>query len=129
MPLVATSRRQDLIYLNVSERSQTFTFNPFADIPAGGEAFAVSGLVEVFKKLWPDDWGPPLKHLLRNVLFALVETPGSGLGLVPGLLSGRDFRRGLVKGIRNEEVHAFWRGGYERSGTPRPPPRRSPHLS
>ena len=34
-----------------------------------------AGMVEVFKKLWPDDWGPRLEHLLRNVVFALLETP------------------------------------------------------
>ena len=112
--LLPASRQSDLVYLNVPDSSQVFHFNPLSEIPRGQEALAVAGLVEVFKKLWPDDWGPRLEHLLRNVLFALVETPEAHLGLIPRLLSDRDWRRAVVKEIRNEEVRSFWQNEYER---------------
>ncbi len=116
--LVPSSRQADLIYLNVPDSSQAFFFNALRDVPAGQEALAVAGLVEVFKKLWPDDWGPRLEHLLRNVLFTLVETPGAHLGLIPRLLSDRDWRRDVVKKIRNEEVRSFWQTEFERYSQP-----------
>ena len=33
-------------------------------------------MIEVFKKIWIDDWGPRLEHVLRNALFTLCEMPG-----------------------------------------------------
>lgn len=112
--LVPAARQQDVLYLNVPDIGCRFSFNPFAGIPAGKRALAAAGMVEVFKKLWPDDWGPRLEHLLRNVVFTLLETPGASLADIPRLLADREYRRRVVAGVTNEEVRAFWRDEYER---------------
>ena len=36
-------------------------------------ALAASGMMEVFKKMWPEAWGVRMEHILRNVLMALLE--------------------------------------------------------
>jgi len=112
--LVPPSRQGDLIYLDVPDRSRVWHFNPFADVPEERRAVAAAGMVEVFKKLWPDEWGPRLEHLLRNVVFTLLETPGSSLGDIPHLLSDREWRRSVVSRLSNEEVRSFWSEEYER---------------
>jgi hypothetical protein len=65
-------------------------------------------MVEVFKKLWPDDWGPRLEHLLRNVVFTLLETPGATFGDISRLLGERDYRRSVTRQLSNEVVREFW---------------------
>jgi Type IV secretion-system coupling protein DNA-binding domain len=100
-------RREDLIYLDVPGRTPLH-FNPFAGVPEDSRALAAAGMVEVFKKLWPDDWGPRLEHLLRNVVFTLLETPGSTFGDIPRLLSDRDYRRSVTRQLANEVVREFW---------------------
>src|SRR6188474_129249 len=73
--LAARVRPTDLIYLNIADPNLSWTFNPFANIPPEKRSLAAAGLVEVFKKLWPDDWGPRLEHLLRNVVLQCLRFP------------------------------------------------------
>lgn len=108
VPLVPTSRRSDLIYLNVPDRSFAWHFNPFAGIPEDKRALVAAGMVEVFKKLWPDDWGPRLEHLLRNVVFTLLEAGDATFADIPRLLSDREYRGGVVKKVSNAMVREFW---------------------
>jgi DNA helicase HerA-like ATPase len=105
---VSSSRLRDLIYLNVPDRSFIWHFNPFADVPPEKHALAAAGMVEVFKKLWPDDWGPRLEHLLRNVVFTLLEAGDATFADIPRLLSDREYRSSLVGKVSNEMVREFW---------------------
>jgi stage III sporulation protein SpoIIIAA len=36
-------------------------------------ALAASGLMEAFKKMWPDAWGVRMEHVLRKTLLTLLE--------------------------------------------------------
>lgn len=112
--LAAVRRAKDLIYLNVPEADLPWTFNPFARIPADKRALAAAGMVEVFKKLWPDDWGPRLEHLLRNVVFTLLESPGASFADIPPLLTNRDYRDQLLASVTNDVVRDFWQTEYAR---------------
>ena len=75
---VPEHRRSDVVHLDTPNGN--WTFNPLSGVTAGQEALATAELIEVFKKIWIDDWGPRLEHLLRNVLFTLFEMPGCFLG-------------------------------------------------
>jgi type IV secretory pathway TraG/TraD family ATPase VirD4 len=95
-----------------------WTFNPLADIVPGLEPLAVAEFIEVFKKIWTDEWGPRLEHLLRNVLFTLLETPGTTLGDVPALLNDKIYRQDVVRQLKNAEVKEFWASEYARYSGP-----------
>ena len=105
---VPPARHEDLIYLNVPDQSRVWHFNPFAGISKERRALAAAGMVEVFKKLWPDDWGPRLEHLLRNVVFALFETPGATFADISRILLDKDYRQSVTRGISNDMVREFW---------------------
>src|SRR5262249_16751196 len=74
--LATLQRPRDTVFLDIADPSLLLHFNPLANVPPDKQALAVAGLVETFKKLWSDDWGPRLEHILRNVLFTLTESPG-----------------------------------------------------
>jgi hypothetical protein len=107
--LVPPARRAHLRYLDVPDRSQVWHFNPLSGIPEERRALAAAGMVEVFKKLWDEDWGPRLEHLLRNVVFTLLEVPGTTLGDIPRLLSDKDYRQSVIRDLSNEVVRSFWK--------------------
>lgn len=107
-------RRADVIYIDVPDPACSVTFNPLAGIPREQRPLAASTLLDVFKKMWPDDWGPRLEHLLRNVLFTLLELPDSTLADIPKLLADKDFRKQAVNGLENEIVRDFWKEEYEK---------------
>lgn len=103
---VPDARKGDVVYLDTPNGN--WTFNPVAGVTPGQESLAVAELVEVFKKIWIDDWGPRLEHLLRNVLFALLETDDSTLADAMRLLSSREYRESVARSLGNEEVREFW---------------------
>lgn len=103
---IAREHRARVIYLDTPNAN--WTFNPIAGVRPGHEALAVAELVEVFRKIWSDEWGPRLEHLLRNVLFTLMETPGGSLADIQPLLNDRDHRNVIARALRNAEVREFW---------------------
>ena len=91
-----------------------FRFNPLSAPPGTPEALTVASLLSVFEKLWEDNWGPRLEHLLRNVLFTLVSNPGATLGVIPRVLADKDYRAPLVSRVRDRGVREFWSDEYAR---------------
>ncbi|MGI0014763.1 MAG: helicase HerA domain-containing protein, partial [Nitrososphaera sp.] len=66
---IATSipehRKEDLIYFNVPDQTQPFGYNPLKRVIPEKRPLAASGILEVFKKMWADFWGPRMEHILR----------------------------------------------------------------
>jgi type IV secretory pathway TraG/TraD family ATPase VirD4 len=108
------SRRQNVVIFDAADLSLRYRFNPFGDIAPSQRALAAAGLVEVFKKIWSDDWGPRLEHLLRNVVFTLLERPDSSLADIPRLLGDRTFRAAMVADIVDPVVKEFWTNEFEK---------------
>ena len=101
-------RKANLIYFNVPDQTAPLGFNPLERVPPEKRALAASGLLEVFKKLWIDSWGPRLEHILRNALFALLDQPEATLADVLRLLSDKTFRKAVAPKITNRQVYDFW---------------------
>jgi type IV secretory pathway TraG/TraD family ATPase VirD4 len=108
------SRRQNAVIFDAADASLRYRFNPFSGVTPKQRALAAAGLVEVFKKIWSDDWGPRLEHLLRNVVFTLLERPDSSLADIPRLLADRTFRAAMVADIVDPVVREFWTYEFEK---------------
>jgi len=106
-------RKKDLIYFNVPDITQPLGFNPLESVPPEKRALAASGLLDVFKKIWADSWGPRLEHILRNTLLALLDQPESTLADVLRLLHDRAFRKTVAANVYNPRVRDFLLREYE----------------
>jgi type IV secretory pathway TraG/TraD family ATPase VirD4 len=104
---IPASRRADVIYLNAANPTQPYGYNPLRHVSEHRIALAASGMMEVFKKMWPEAWGVRMEHILRNVLMALLEQPDATLHDVLRILSDQDFRKGVAKSLQNETVRTF----------------------
>src|SRR3984957_8642359 len=111
---VPSRRAADVIYLNAADPSQPHGYNPLRHVREDRIALAASGFLEVFKKMWPDAWGVRMEHILRNVLMALLERPDADMHDLLLVLSDREFRKELVKSIKNETVRTFFEREFER---------------
>src|SRR3989442_6857314 len=110
---IPDQKKNDLIYFNVPDQSQPLGFNPLESVSAEKRSLAASGLLEVFKKIWNDSWGPRLEHILRNSLLALLDQLDATLADVLRLLDDRAFRRTASTRIANARVRDFWLREYE----------------
>ena len=110
---VPERRRDDLIYFNASEPRQPLGFNPLERVPVTKRPLVASAVLDAFRKLWADSWGPRLEHILRNALLGLLDQPSATLADVLPLLIDRNFRRVAITHMTNPQVRMFWSQEYE----------------
>ena len=113
LPLAREERPQDLIYFDVSDREHPLGFNPLERVAPEKRALAASGLLEAFKKIWADSWGPRSEHVLRAALLTLLEQPEATLADIPRLFSDPVFRKAAAGQVANSHVRDFWLREYE----------------
>jgi Type IV secretion-system coupling protein DNA-binding domain len=106
-------RRDDLIHFNVPDASRPLAFNPLEGVPPAKRALAAAGMLEVFKKIWAESWGPRLEHILRNALLTLLDQPEATLADILRLMDDVGFRRIAVSRVHNAHVRNFWLREYE----------------
>jgi type IV secretory pathway TraG/TraD family ATPase VirD4 len=110
---VPRERQGDLIYFNVPDENLPICFNPIRDVPPKERALAASDLIDVFRKIWAEFWGPRMEHILRNALLAVLDQPEATLSDVLRLLNDRAFRREAALRFSSKEVREFWLREFE----------------
>lgn len=102
-----------VIDFDISDPNVPYGFNPLGHVHESKRPLAASGLIQVFKHLWADSWGPRLEYILRNCLISLLDFPGAKLTDIQRLLSDRVFRGKVLKFVKNKETRDFWTNEYE----------------
>jgi type IV secretory pathway VirB4 component len=110
---VSPENQHRLVYFDVPNPLCNLGFNPLENVGPARRGLAASGLLEAFKKLWADSWGPRLEHILRNAIFALLEQPDSTLADIQRLLEEDKFRKLVGANTTNAQVKRFWLSEYE----------------
>lgn len=105
---------RDVVYLNATDPSQPYGYNPLHAVRHEHIPLAASGLLEVFKKMWSDAWGVRMEHIMRNALYALLEQKDATLSDIPKLFLDRAYRKSIADGLQNAPVKLFWQKEFER---------------
>lgn len=103
---IPEERRNDLIDFYVPDTG--LGFNPLARVPSEKRPLVAAGLLEVFRKIWADSWGPRLEHIFRNCLLTLLDQPDATLADVLRLFNNSAFRSHAITHIKNGRVRDFW---------------------
>ena len=101
-------RRRQLVYLNAPDSDGAVSFNPLASVPEDQRPLAASGIIEAFRNVWGQWWGPRLEHLFRNGLLTLLDQPQATLADLPRLFLEDAFRREAVARVGHPAVRQFW---------------------
>ena len=107
-------RIKDVVYFNPADIEYPTPFNPLEKVSPDRYHLVASGIISVFKKIWPDFWGPRLEHILRHSLLTLLEIPGSTLLDIPRLLTNKEYRKAVMPKIKNQQVKEFWLFEFEK---------------
>jgi hypothetical protein len=113
LPAVPESRQNDLVYLDATDLTSPLSFNPLESVPRERRSLAAQGLLEIFRKIWSDSWGPRMEHILRNCLFTLLDQPEATLADIGRLLHDKDYRKRALEHVENPDVRLFWTREYE----------------
>ncbi|MFH1462145.1 MAG: type IV secretion system DNA-binding domain-containing protein [bacterium] len=108
LEFVPSSRINDVIYFNPADLNFPIAFNIMEKVDVEHRHLVASGLMGVFKKIWPDVWSARMEYILNNSILALLEYPGSTLLGVNRMLADPDYRKKIVEKITDPVVKSFW---------------------
>lgn len=101
-------RIKDMIYIDPGDLNFPIAFNVMEKVDFEYRHQVVSGLVGVFKKIWPDVWSPRMEYILNYTILALLEYPDTTLLSINKMLSSKEYRRKVVDNIKDPIVKQFW---------------------
>lgn len=105
---IPTNRINDVIYFNPADTDFPVGFNILETDNDDQKPLIASGLMGVFKKIWPDVWSARMEYILMNCVLALLDYPGATLLGINRLLVDKDYRSRVVAKIRDPIVKTFW---------------------
>lgn len=106
-------KKENVIYLNVFDQNNRYSFNPLANVSVDKRTLAASGLLDGFKRIWAENWGPRLEHLLRNALLALMEVHEASFADILRLIHEKPYRQSIAKRVSNPQVRHYWLKEFE----------------
>lgn len=111
---IPKERVKDVVYFDPSDIEYPIAFNIIEEIPNEMKHIVSSGLMGVFKKIWPDVWSARMEYILNNTILALLEYPGSTLLSINRMLSDSNYRREVISKITDPTVKSFWNNEFEK---------------
>jgi CxxC-x17-CxxC domain-containing protein len=105
---VPANRINDVVYFNPSDIEFPVAFNILEAVDEDKKNLVASGMMGVFKKIWPDVWSSRMEYILNNAILALLDYPGSTLLGVNRMMSDKDYRKRVYAKIKDPVVKAFW---------------------
>ena len=106
-------RADHLVYFNPGDLDYPIAFNPLANVPPDDRPLVASGIVDAFKTIWGDSWGPRMAYILHNCIAALLDCQNTSLLGVNRMLIDPSYRRWVVKQVRDPFIKQFWEMEFE----------------
>lgn len=106
-------RTDHLVYFNPGDLDYPVGFNPLANVPPDDRPLVASGIVDAFKTIWSDSWGPRMAYILHNCIAALLDCQNTSLLGVNRMLIDPAYRRWVVKQVRDPFIKQFWEMEFE----------------
>lgn len=105
---IPANRINDVVYFNPADIEYPIGFNILETVNPEHQHLVASGLMGVFKKIWPDVWSARMEYILNNTILALLSYPGTTLLGINRLLADDEYRRRVVSNLKDPVVKAFW---------------------
>ena len=114
LDFIPSDRVNDVIYFNPADLNYPIAFNVMEKVDLEHRHLVASGLMGVFKKIWPDVWSARMEYILNNAILALLEYPGSTLLGINRMMADPDYRQKVIEKVTDPVVKAFWLQEYAR---------------
>jgi len=105
---IPANRINDVVYFNPADSDFPIAFNILEAVSEDKKNLVASGMMGVFKKIWPDVWSARMEYILNNTILALLDYPGSTMLGVNRMMSDKDFRKRVYPKIKDPVVKSFW---------------------
>ncbi|HRY60430.1 MAG TPA: type IV secretion system DNA-binding domain-containing protein [Patescibacteria group bacterium] len=110
---IPEKRINDVVYLNPGDREYSLGFNLLENVDVHKREILASGMMSIFKKIWEGVWSARMEYIMKNIILALMETPGTTMLSATKMLTNTGYRKMIVDNIADPVVKAFWTDEYE----------------
>lgn len=114
LDFIPSNRINDVIFFNPADLDYPIAFNVMEKVDFRFRHLVASGLMGVFKKVWPDVWSARMEYILNNSILALLEYPDATLLGVNRMLADVEYREKVVAKITDPVIKSFWVTEYAR---------------
>jgi CxxC-x17-CxxC domain-containing protein len=108
LDFIPANRINDVIYFNPADLDYPLAFNVMESVGIENRHLVASGLMGVFKKIWPDVWSARMEYILNNAILALLEYPNTTLLGINRMLADPEYRKKIVEKVTDPVVKSFW---------------------
>ncbi|HSX28143.1 MAG TPA: type IV secretion system DNA-binding domain-containing protein [Candidatus Saccharimonadales bacterium] len=105
---IPPSRMKDVIYFNPADTDFPIGFNPMEIHNVAFKGRVSAELVNVLKHLFGNTWNTKLEYMLRYIMLALLETPGTTMIDITRMLTDSAFREAILTKVTDPVVRSFW---------------------
>lgn len=106
--LVPEERKNDVILFDPSDTQFPIAFNPLEKVDDKFKMQITIGFIDIFKKLFGNNWSDRLEHVLRYTTLALLDSPNTSVLSILKMLTDKNYRQTIVARIQDSVVKNFW---------------------
>jgi len=105
---VPEDRIDDVILFDPSDTEFPIAFNPLENVGEEYKMQVTIGFIDIFKKLFGDNWSDRLEHVLRYTTLALLDSPNTTVLSILKMLTDKNYRQKIISRIEDSVVKNFW---------------------
>lgn len=106
--LIPEERKKDVIIFDPSDTEFPIAFNPLEKVDDKYKMQITIGFIDIFKKLFGNNWTDRLEHVLRYTTLALLDSPNTSILSILKMLTDKNYRQTIVSRIQDSVVKNFW---------------------
>lgn len=124
LSIIPHERIKDVVYFNPDDVSYPIGINLLELTPGLNweeaireKEFIAESIISVFHKIYSDKYsGPRMEYILRNTIHTAFTIPDATLFTVYKLLINTSYRKGIVRGLIDENLKDFWKYEFAKAG-------------
>ncbi|KKP37602.1 hypothetical protein A2483_00250 [Candidatus Peregrinibacteria bacterium RIFOXYC2_FULL_33_13] len=105
---IPKERIDDVILFDPADTEFPISFNPLEGVDEAYKMQVTIGFLDIFKKLFGDNWTNKLEHVLRYTSLALLDSPNTTVLSILKMLTDKNYRQKIVARIQDSVVKNFW---------------------
>jgi hypothetical protein len=105
---IPKERMDDVVLFDPADTTYPIAFNPLESIDDAYKMQVTTGFLDIFKKVFGDNWTYRLEHVLRYTTLALLDSPNTTVISIQKMLTDKNYRQKIVSRIKENTVKSFW---------------------
>ncbi len=106
--MIPKERINDVIFFDPGDTDFPVAFNPLVKVDDSLKMQMTVGFINIFKKLFGNNWSDRLEHVLRYTTLALLDSKDTTVLSILKMLSDKNYRQTVTARINDSVVKNFW---------------------